>query len=277
MTAYLNNSNDNDFFTRCKMIILERDVIIKCEQTKVLFIDWKDNKYPKLGNTHESIDKIIVPGRPGLPELISPLKVAKRKISTPEGQASLIHAIAHIEFNAINLALDAIYRFQHMPHEYYHNWLEVANDEVYHFQLLCGHLHNLGFEYGSFTAHNGLWDMALATDSDVLLRMALVPRVLEARGIDAMPELERKLSIVNDLNLQQTLKIINHDEIKHVKYGDYWFKYECSIRNLDSEKTFLSLLEQFNAPKIRGAFNRAGRKLAGFSDYELDAIAPIST
>ncbi len=269
MTAYL-----NDFYTRCKLIILQPDVEQKCLYTLLLFTDWSNGHYPEL-NRYESAKKILSPGRPEKPELVHPLKVPKRRIGSPGGLASLLHSITHIEFNAINLALDACYRFDNMPKEYYSNWLEVANEEVYHFKLLCNQLEKLGFSYGSFPAHNGLWDMAVRTDMDVLFRMALVPRVLEARGLDAMPELEKKLSAIHDPELHKTLNIIHRDEIKHVSYGNYWFKYICDLRNLDPEQTFLSLLEQFAAPKIRGAFNRKGRLLAGFSEAELDAIAPI--
>lgn len=270
MTASLNST---DFFTRSKNIILEQSVEIKCVNVKKLFTDWKNGIFSTLIR-HQTIDSIEEPGRPEYPQLVTPMKVAKRRMGTPEGVASLIHAITHIEFNAINLALDACYRFQNMPPEYYHNWLEVANDEVYHFSLLCGHLQEMGFKYGDFTAHNGLWDMAVRTEEDVLIRMALVPRVLEARGIDAMPELEKKLANVNNQGLNKTLSIIHHDEIKHVRYGDYWFKYECKSRNLNSEDVFLTLLDEYDAPKIRGAFNREGRKNAGFSDRELNHIAP---
>ncbi len=203
---------------------------------------------------------------------MSPLEVPKRKLGTKEGHAGLFHALAHIEFNAINLALDACYRFQHMPVEYYANWLHVAKDEVSHFQLLNAHLKTLGYTYGDFAAHSGLWDMAVRTEGDVLWRMALVPRVLEARGLDAIPELLKKVHSINDHAGAQILSIINHDEIIHVKYGDYWFKYICDQRSLNYKEAFFSILENFDAPKIRGAFNRNARKAAGFSDSELDQL-----
>jgi uncharacterized ferritin-like protein (DUF455 family) len=270
MTACLNN-----FYARCELIILQRNVSQKCADTLQLFTDWNNGHYPEL-DRDELAKKILSPGRPEKPELVHPLKVPKRKIGSQVGLASLLHSITHIEFNAINLALDACYRFDNMPKEYYSNWLEVASEEVYHFKLLCNHLEKLGFSYGSFPAHNGLWDMAVQTDMDVLFRMAMVPRVLEARGLDAIPELEKKLSAISDPELHQTLNIIHRDEIKHVSYGNYWFQHICNLRNLNPEQTFLALLEQFAAPKIRGAFNRKGRLLAGFSETELDAIAPTN-
>jgi uncharacterized ferritin-like protein (DUF455 family) len=218
------------------------------------------------------ISSIPEPGRPDKPILVPPLEVPKRGIGTKVGHAGLFHALAHIEFNAINLALDACYRFQNMPLEYYKNWMSVAKDEVYHFGLLNQHLSTLGYTYGDFTAHTGLWDMVYKTESDVLLRMALVPRVLEARGIDAVPELQKKITHIKDTRGAEILAIIHHDEITHVKYGDIWFKYICDERKLDYTDTFFTILDKYAAPKIRGAFNRPGRKLAGFSDLELDKL-----
>ena len=111
-----------------------------------------------------------------------------------------------------------------MPIEYYQNWMRVAKDEVYHFSLLNEHLATLQYAYGDFTAHTGLWDMVYKTECDVLVRMALVPRVLEARGIDAVPELRKKVLHIKDTKGAEILEIIHHDEITHVKYGDFWFK-----------------------------------------------------
>lgn len=261
-----------NFFTVCYETIMSTDINAKCRATQ--------NLYNELNTAPEQIDfttqafitSIKNPGLPPQLELVSPLKVPRRRLGNPLGHAGLIHALAHIEFNAINLALDACYRFQNMPREYYQNWLQVAYEEVYHFELLNEHLRTLGFSYGDFVAHNGLWDMAIRTEYDVLVRMALVPRVLEARGIDAVPEMQGKLFAAQDLRAVEILDIIHHDEIKHVAFGDYWFKYLCQQRKLDTETTFFTLIEELNAPKIRGAFNRTDRKLAGFNDSELDRL-----
>lgn len=215
---------------------------------------------------------IPVPGRPDKPLLVHPTKVPKRRLGSKEGHAGLLHALAHIEFNAINLALDACYHFQNMPHEYYVNWLEVAKDESLHFDLLNRHLQSLGYSYGDFNAHNGLWDMAVKTEHDVLARMALVPRVLEARGIDAIPEMQAKILHIGDCRAIEILDIIHQDEIKHVQYGDKWFKFLCNQKNLNSENIFFQLIKEYNAPRIRGAFNRTDRQKAGFSEYELDKL-----
>ena len=260
-----------NFFNRCRDIILLADIEAKCLATSELYKQWQAGYFSFLTPT-ESIQSIPAPGAPKKPELISPLDVPKRKLGTKEGHAGLFHALAHIEFNAINLAIDACYRFQDMPIQFYANWLSVAKDEVYHFQLLNQHLKSLGYSYGDFSAHSGLWDMAVRTETDVLLRMALVPRVLEARGIDAVPELEKKVKSINDKRGAEILSIIHYDEIEHVRYGDYWFKYVCEMRSLDYAETFFAILEQYDAPRIRGAFNREGRKQAGFSDNELNQL-----
>lgn len=248
------------------------DVAEKCRQTKQFYAEFiaDADSFDWLATEVVSIPE---PGRPARPELVSPLVVPERKMNGVEGHASLIHALAHIEFNAINLALDHCYRFQGLPREYYRDWLEVAKEEVYHFELLHEHLHSLGFDYGDFTAHNGLWDMALKTEHSALARMALVPRTLEARGIDAVPPMQQKLLNMRDKAGVKVLEIIHHDEIKHVSYGDKWFKYCCEQKNINSEEMYFQLFNQYDAPKIRGAFNRQDRQKAGFSNAELDRLA----
>ncbi|MDD3266340.1 MAG: ferritin-like domain-containing protein [Burkholderiales bacterium] len=267
----------NNFFKLCLDAILENNTATKCDLTNHIY-----NTISKDSNAFEfaplpSIISITSPGKPEKPELISPLKVPKRKTGTKEGHAGLIHALAHIEFNAINLALDACYRFQNMPIEYYQDWMQVAKEEVYHFQLLEQHLINLDFSYGYFPAHNGLWDMAIRTEDDIIARMALVPRTLEARGLDAVPDMQKKLLASNDIRAIEILDIIHHDEIKHVSIGNTWFQYLCNQKNTNSEDTFFELLEKYNAPKIRGSFNRSDRIKAGFSNSELDKLLQYSS
>ena len=210
-----------------------------------------------------------IPGRPAKPELVSPLLVSKRSMRTIEGRAALIHALAHIEFNAINLALDAIWRFTDMPEKYYRDWLKVAAEEAYHFSLLNAHLHNLGFEYGSFTGHNSLWEMVDKTKDCVLARMALVPRTMEARGLDASPSLRNKFVQVGDVAVADILTIILRDEIGHVAIGNIWFNWLCAQRNLEPIATFEKLCQQYSAPKLRPPFNLEARRQAGFSEAEL--------
>ena len=210
-----------------------------------------------------------IPGRPPKPELVDPLDLPKRSMRTIEGRAALIHALAHIEFNAINLALDAIWHFDDMPENYYRDWLKVAAEEAYHFSLLNAHLHTLGFEYGSFAGHNSLWEMVDRTSDDVLARMALVPRTMEARGLDASPALRNKLSQAGDMEAADILSIILHDEIGHVAIGNAWYNWLCQQRKLEPISTFESLCKEYSAPKLRPPFNLEARRKAGFSEAEL--------
>ena len=210
-----------------------------------------------------------VPGRPALPILVSPLQLPKRSMRTIEGRAALIHALAHIEFNAINLALDAIWRFDSMPDKYYTDWLKVAAEEAYHFSLLNAHLQTLGFTYGDFSGHNSLWEMVDRTKNDVLARMALVPRTMEARGLDASPQLRNKFAQVGDLAMAEILDIILRDEIGHVAIGNDWFNWLCNARQLDPIDTFEQLCVEYDAPKLKPPFNLEARRQAGFSEAEL--------
>lgn len=214
-----------------------------------------------------------LPGRPPRPELVSPLAVRHRSMRTIEGRAALVHALAHIEFNAINLALDAIWRFAGMPEAYYADWLKVAAEEALHFSLLAVHLQTLGYQYGDFPAHNSLWDMAEKTRGDVLARIALVPRTMEARGLDASPAVRAKLAQAGDQAAAEILDLILRDEIGHVAIGNRWFGWLCATRELDPISTYAALAAQYKAPPLRGPFNLAARKAAGFSDAELAVLA----
>ena len=209
------------------------------------------------------------PGRPEKPKLVPPRELNRRKVTSKEGHAALIHSICHIEFNAINLAWDAVYRFQDMPDAFYDDWVTVAKEEAYHFELLSEHLASLGYAYGDFAAHNGLWESALVTAHDVMIRMALVPRVLEARGLDVTPGIVKKLKNIGDNKAVEILAIIHHDEIGHVETGTRWFRYLCEKRELNSEKTFKDLINQYMKGRLRGPFDHDVRKQAGFTEEEL--------
>lgn len=214
--------------------------------------------------------EITIPGRPEKPFLVHPRDLPKRnKLQTTEGRACLLHALAHIEFNAINLALDAVYRFRDLPADYYSDWLGVAAEEAYHFQLLQEHIKTLGFAYGDFPAHNGLWEMAIDTAHDALIRMALVPRVLEARGLDVTPALIQKLESANDHAAADILRIIRRDEIGHVAVGTRWYRYLCQERDLDPARTFFELVECHLKGKLKGPFNFPDRIAAGFDAEEV--------
>lgn len=233
-----------------------------------LWADWRAGRIdPADGMPRPPIDQ---PGQPEKPERVAPHQVARRRVDTLPGRAALIHALAHIEFNAINLALDAAHRFAGMPPAYYADWLSVANEEAQHFELLNAHLATLGFTYGDFPAHNGLWDMALKTAHDPLVRMALVPRVLEARGLDATPLIVDKLKAAKDTRMVEILTIIENDEIGHVAIGSNWFSWLCAARGLQPDTTFRQLLVDYDAPPLKPPFNLAARRRAGFSEAELD-------
>lgn len=209
------------------------------------------------------------PGRPEKPTLVPPRELNRRKVNSKVGHAALIHSICHIEFNAINLAWDAVYRFQDMPEQYYDDWVKVAKEEAYHFELLSKHLETLGYKYGDFDAHNGLWESALSTSHDVMVRMALVPRVLEARGLDVTPGIVKKLQGIGDHSAVDILAIVHRDEIGHVEVGTRWFRYLCEQRELNSEETFKSLINEYMKGILRGPFDHETRKKAGFTEEEL--------
>lgn len=216
--------------------------------------------------------RIEHPGRPDAPVLVAPAQLAQRKLHHAEGRAALVHAVAHIEFNAINLAWDAVYRFPGMPAGYYLDWASVAADEARHFQLLTARLADLGHAYGDFPAHDGLWQMALDTDHDPLVRMALVPRVLEARGLDVTPGMIERLRRVGDAETVAALDVILREEVRHVAIGSRWFSYLCNQRGLDTADEFLRLVRE-HAVVLRLPFNQTARLAAGFASAELDALS----
>lgn len=218
-------------------------------------------------------EPIIVPGRPRRPILVDGRDVPRRGIGSREGHAALLHAIAHIEFNAINLALDCVHRFRSMSPAFHHDWLRVAAEEAHHFGLVRARLQALGFDYGDFPAHNGLWLMACRTAHDLLARMALVPRVLEARGLDATPPIMARLRSIGDERSVAVLEVILRDEIGHVAIGDRWFRLLCAQRGLEPEATYLALIDSFDAPRPHPPLHREARRAAGFSDAELDALS----
>lgn len=210
-----------------------------------------------------------LPGRPDRPRLVPAKQVPTRSPHTVEGRAALLHAICHIEFNAINLAADAVWRFAGLPTAYYLDWLRVAAEEALHFNLLRQHLQSLGHDYGDFDAHDGLWSMALKTQDDVLARMALVPRTLEARGLDATPMIQAKLQRVGDQRAIDILDVILHDEVGHVAIGNCWFRHLCQQQGLDAARIYPELVQRHEAPRLRPPFNEAARKAAGFTEDEL--------
>ena len=220
-----------------------------------------------------------LPGRPAQPALIPPMAVPHRSPFTPEGLAALLHAVCHIEFNAINLALDAVWRFPRMPSDFYRDWLRVAAEEATHFNLLRTHLQSLGYDYGDFPAHDGLWAMCVKTQDDITARMALVPRTLEARGLDATPLIQTRLRKVNTpaaLRAVEILDVILRDEIGHVAVGNRWYGWLCAQQGLEPLAHYRALAREHNAPRLKPPFNEVARRAAGFSQPELDDLLGTS-
>ncbi|UJP05257.1 MAG: ferritin-like domain-containing protein [Nitrosomonas sp.] len=222
-------------------------------------------------------DPIGEPGRPPAPILVPPGDVPKRRLATEAGLIALVHAVAHIEFNAVNLAWDAVYRFRDLPAQYYSDWIRVAQEEAHHFQLLRNRLIELGSDYGALPAHNGLWEMATRTAADAMTRMALVPRVLEARGLDVTPGIINRLRHAGDNKTIAVLEIILHDEIGHVAIGSHWFNFLCAQRGLNPEQTFLQLIHQYFTGQLTGPFDYQARRQAGFTTSELAALESFNS
>lgn len=216
---------------------------------------------------------IAAPGRPQRPRLVLPRDVPQRGLGTEEGRAALVHAVAHIEFNAINLAWDAVYRFRGMPDDYYRDWVGVAHDEARHFSMLSARLAQLGHAYGDFAAHNGLWEMATKTSDSCLARMALVPRVLEARGLDVTPGMIARLRTVGDDATADILVVILREEVPHVAAGTRWFRFCCEREGCDPAAAFIELLHEYVPTGLRGPFNLDARRAAGFGEDELVRLA----
>lgn len=212
------------------------------------------------------------PGRPDRLELVAPRDLPRRKLTSPSGRAALIHAVAHIEFNAINLAWDLVQRFRDLPAQFYSDWIQVAAEEAEHFGLMLERLTDLGHDYGDLPAHDGLWEMARRTAHDPLARMALVPRVLEARGLDVTPGMIERLLAVGDQETAARLRVILRDEVGHVAAGSRWFRHLCAARRIEPRATFFSLLEAHLKGEIRGPLNLPDRRRAGFDEAELCAL-----
>lgn len=266
----MNNDMRHDMRKQAARCLLMNNVDEKLSGLRSLARQW-ENQDITVDRT-AAMPFIATPGRPERPHLVRANKMPRRGFGTVEGRAIMMHAIAHIEFNAINLALDAVQRFSHMPESYYSDWLGVALEEAYHFELIRAHLRHLGGEYGDYDAHGGLWEMCEKTAHDVLTRMALVPRVLEARGLDVTPGIQQKLSQAGDENAVSILDIILRDEIGHVAVGNRWFRYCCQQKGVEPVATFTELLAEYYPKGLMGPYNMVAREQAGFSKQEMDIL-----
>ncbi|MCI0508052.1 MAG: ferritin-like domain-containing protein [Gammaproteobacteria bacterium] len=259
-----------NLFAVTRRCIMLSDPGEKVAETHRIVRCWREGQLTV--QSSEPPESIEAAGRPAAPLLVHPRKLPRRSFHTAEGRAALLHAITHIEFNAINLALDAVYRFRDLPDGYYNDWLTVADEEARHFVLLRGRLRQLGHEYGEFEAHNGLWDMAVRTAHDVLIRMALVPRVMEARGLDVTPGMIERFAAIGDQQSAGVLRVILEEEVGHVQIGSRWFHYFCDQRQLPREKTYLDLMQQYAQGRIKPPLHKDARKAAGFTEQELQYL-----
>lgn len=257
---------------RAGRALRDRDPVTKAAAVRALYQEAMALPDEQLPLPPSSVESVPDPGRPASPELVAPKDVPKRGSASVEGRAAMAHSFAHIEFNALNIGLDACYRFDAMPADFYRDWLSVARDEAKHFELLDGYLRERGYAYGAFPAHASLWETVFGTEHDVMVRMALIPRVLEARGLDVTPGIQRRLAKYDDQPLIEILDVIYAEEIGHVEIGTRWFHYACQQRGVDPRQTFRELLQQYMAGRIRGPYDEVGRKAAGFSDEEIQDL-----
>lgn len=260
-----------NLFDAALQCLLERDADRKIQLTHEYAEQWRAGELA-LEGAESVVERLERPGRPDAPELVAPADVPRRGMRNLAERLALIHSLAHIEFNAVNLGWDAVYRFRDLPRSYYDDWVQVAADEARHFIALRQRLRDNDSDYGQFQAHNGLWEMALKTDSDFTARMALVPRVLEARSLDVVPKINQKLASAGDHQTVAVLEMIEREEVAHVAAGSRWFEYSCGQLGLEPRATFRSMVEQFMGVRLKGPFNREARYRAGFSHDELDEL-----
>lgn len=275
--ATLTTNPHDGLFSVALACLLERDPEAKRRLTRQAAADWRAGRLA-LDETCP-VAPLTEPGRPARPELVHPRDLAKRSAraskSGGKGRAALIHAVAHIEFNAINLAWDAVQRFRGLPRAYYADWVRVADEEALHFGLMRDRLRALGYDYGDFPAHDGLWSMALRTAADPLERMALVPRVMEARGLDVTPGMMARFREAGDEETAACLAVILRDEVGHVAAGTRWFRYLCAERGLDPETRYFELLNAHLGESIRCPLNLDDRRQAGFAETELERLQAL--
>lgn len=258
----------SSFFAGCREALAESDPATKVAQVRALASAFARGEVA-IDTDAPPPEAISAPGRPERPALVNLRDLPKRGMGSADGRAAFLHAVAHIEFNAINLALDAAYRFRGMPPEFHADWLRIADDEARHFMLLSTRLAELGAAYGDHVAHNGLWEMAEKTADSCLRRMALVPRVLEARGLDVTPGMIVRLRQAGDDESAEILELILREEVAHVAAGTRWFHWCCEREGLAPGREFIRLVREIARGSLRGPFNRPARAEAGFDDYEM--------
>jgi len=257
----------NNLYEQAKVCFEIADPDEKLAKTLDWVSDWESNCLEwKISDTPL---KLSQPGRLNKPEIVAQRELPRRRLGTVEGKASMIHALAHIELTAVNLSLDAVYRYRDMPEDYYNDWILTAREEATHFFALREQLRTLGFEYGDFPAHEELWQMAINTEHDLMHRMGVVHRIFEARALDVVPLTIKKFENVGDKAMIDVLNMIANDEIGHVSSATRWFHYRCKQEQLDPDSTFLKLARQYLHAPLKKPFNPELRRQAGFSENEI--------
>ena len=207
------------------------------------------------------------PGRPEKPLLVPPKATEKRSLHTLPGRIAMLHALAHIELNAVDLALDIVARFasEPVPHSFFDGWMRVAFEEAKHFRMVRERMQALGADYGDMPAHDGLWQAAHSTRNDLTARLAVVPLILEARGLDVTPSLQEKMRETGDIDSADVLKVIYEDEKGHVAIGAKWFRFLCAREKKDPATTFKQLVRANFRGALKAPFNDVARAEAGLT------------
>lgn len=247
-----------------RQVLATSSAVEKAEAARQLAAAWRSGTLTALGACGAP-DR---PGRPDRPDLLHPTKVPRRRInSAPAGRIALLHALAHIELNAVDLAVDLVARFAEpaLPDAFFDDWLQVADEEGKHFLLLADRLAELGAAYGDLPAHDGLWQAAEETAHDLLARLAVVPQVLEARGLDVTPGMIEKLEQAGDPASADVLRVIYEEEIGHVAIGRRWYLWLCAQRGLEPQATWQCLVRRHFRGALKPPFNEAARRRAGLN------------
>lgn len=245
-------------------VLATADAAAKAAASRTAAADWRAGRIAEVGSATPP-DR---PARPARPQLRPPREVPRRSIgAAPKGRIALLHALAHIELNAVDLAWDLIARFSDdgLPRAFFDDWVAVADDEAHHFALLAERLAALGGTYGDLPAHDGLWEAAHDTRHDLLARLAVVPMVLEARGLDVTPAMIAKLESVGDTESAALLRVIYRDEIRHVAAGARWFDWACARAGRAPAETWRALVTRYFKGVVKPPFNEAARRSAGLA------------
>ena len=252
----------------CLKALAINDLNEKLNQVKVIYESFRSHLMT-IDSKADIQHTYHLPGAPLTPQIVAPRLVEKRSTSSEQGKLIFVHALAHIEFSAINLALDIIWRFKDLPDQFYSDWLQIAYEEHLHFNLLNDYLKKFDLNYGSFNAHNSLWEMADRTRHDLIHRLALIPRTMEARGLDVTPPIIEKFKQQKDDEIAAILQIIYEEEIRHVSIGNIWYRWACEAQKLDPHETYKNLLKTYDIELNYEKLNKEARYKAGFLKEEL--------